>query len=181
MPDDRRLDTKLSDLAKELRARPLVSGFPISDAFTVRGFDEAGKPGLFAAVLLSAQSEPELDTLTMFRDVLTRKLKQLDTTMPAWPIVVQGAPEVIDGVATVPGGSEYFAQLKGELTSRAERFKALQARKASIETPMVMFTPTQPTLMATAKKTKPAATATAPTKGQKVAKPTSAARTARRP
>lgn len=137
MLDDRRLDSKLSDLTKELRARPLVAGFPIADAFTVKGVDEAGRPGLFAAVLLAPNTEPELDTLTEFREVLTKKLKQLDTSMPAWPIVVQGAPEIIDGVATVPGGNDYFQQLKGELLSRAERLKQAQARKASLEMPAV--------------------------------------------
>lgn len=133
MLDDRRLDTKLEDLARELRTRPLVAGYPISDAFTVRGLDEAGRPGLFAAVLLQPNTIPELDTLTAFRDVLTRKLKQLDTTMPAWPIVVQGSPELIDGVAAVPGGQEYFQQLKGELLSRSERLKQVQEKKASLD------------------------------------------------
>lgn len=133
MLDDRRLDTKLEDLARELRTRPLVAGFPISDAFTVRGLDEAGRPGLFAAVLLQPNTIPELDTLTAFRDVLTKKLKQLDTTMPAWPIVVQGSPELIDGVPTVPGGQEYFQQLKGELQSRSERLKQVQEKKASLD------------------------------------------------
>ncbi len=133
MLDDRRLDTKLEDLARELRTRPLVAGFPISDAFTVRGLDEAGRPGLFAAVLLTPNTIPELDTLTAFRDVLTKKLKQLDTTMPAWPIVVQGSPELIDGVPTVPGGQEYFQQLKGELLSRSERLKQVQEKKANLD------------------------------------------------
>lgn len=122
MLDDTRLDTKLAELARELVARPVVPGFTISDAFTLRGIDESGKPGVFAAILLAPQPTPELNTLTTFRQVLSAKLKQLDTTMPAWPIVVQGAPELTAaGEAVVPGGREYFEQLRSELQSRLER------------------------------------------------------------
>jgi len=130
MLDDTRLDTKLAELARELVARPAVPGFTISDAFTLRGIDESGKPGVFAAILLAPQPTPELNTLTTFRQVLSAKLKQLDTTMPAWPIVVQGAPELAtSGEAVVPGGREYFEQLRSELQSRLER----QAAEVTVE------------------------------------------------
>ena len=123
MVDDRRLDSKLTDLQRDLMSRPLLPGFPIADAFTMRGIDETGKPGMFAAVLLAPTTMPELETLTTLRFVLTQKLKQLDTTIPAWPIVVQAAPELIDGQAVVPGGRDYFNQVKTELVARTERMK----------------------------------------------------------
>ena len=44
--------------------------------------------------------------------------------MPAWPIVVQGAPELINGEAVVPGGREYFEQLRNELQARRDSMSA---------------------------------------------------------
>ncbi|MBL8918019.1 MAG: hypothetical protein JNJ54_04090 [Myxococcaceae bacterium] len=132
MYDDVRLDTKLSDLSRELNTRQLGAGFTIAEAFTMKGFDETGKPGLFALVLLGTNPPPSLDTLTIVRSLLTARLKQIDTTMLQWPIVVQGAAEVIDGQAVVPGGREYFEQVKGELIARRERYKALEARRNSL-------------------------------------------------
>lgn len=132
MYDDVRLDTKLSELSRELNTRQLGAGFTIAEAFTMKGFDETGKPGLFALVLLGMNPPPTLDTLTIVRSLLTARLKQIDTTMPQWPIVVQGAPELIDGQAVVPGGREYFEQVKGELIARKERYKALEARRNSL-------------------------------------------------
>jgi hypothetical protein len=134
MLDDRRLDTKLSNLQRELKLKQPVPGFPIADAFTVRGVDEAGKAGLFAVVLLGTPTPLELGTLTIFRSFLTQKLKQIDTTLPAWPIVVQGAPEVVTGQPTVPGGPEYFESLKVELVTRSERVTASR-RTLSFEFP----------------------------------------------
>lgn len=124
MSDDGRLDAKLAELARELMLRPLVPGFSIADAFTMRGVDELGKPGMFAAVLLSAEPPAELDTLTRFRQALTARLKQIHTGIAGWPIVVQGAPELIDGQSVVPGGREYFLQLKEELHLRRERVRS---------------------------------------------------------
>lgn len=132
MYDDVRLDTKLSDLSRELNTRQLGAGFTIVEAFTMKGFDEVGKPGLFALVLLGNNPPPSLDTLTIVRSLLTARLKQIDTAMPQWPIVVQGAPEVIDGQAVVPGGREYFDQVKSELLARKERYAAIQARRQSL-------------------------------------------------
>lgn len=132
MYDDVRLDTKLSELSRELNTRHLGAGFTIAEAFTMKGFDETGKPGLFALVLLGLNPPPSLDTLTVVRTLLTARLKQIDTAMMQWPIVVQGAPEVIDGQAVVPGGREYFDQVKGELLARKERFKAIEARRNSL-------------------------------------------------
>lgn len=132
MYDDVRLDTKLSELSRELNTRQLGAGFTIVEAFTMKGFDETGKPGLFALVLLGLTPPPSLDTLTIVRSLLTARLKQIDTTMPQWPIVVQGAPEVIDGQAVVPGGREYFDQVKSELLARRERYKAIEARRNSL-------------------------------------------------
>jgi hypothetical protein len=37
---------------------------------------------------------------------------------------VQGAPEVIDGTGVIPGGREYFEQVKRELLARQERLLA---------------------------------------------------------
>lgn len=121
--DDTRLDGKLHELSRELMVRSLVPGFGIADAFTMKGLDEAGRPGLFAAVLLASGKVAELETLTLFRQLLTQRLKQLDTRTPAWPIVVQAAPEVIGGQAVVPGGREYFDQVKSELVARTARMK----------------------------------------------------------
>ncbi len=123
MLDDSRLDGKLQELTRELLTRPVVPGFTIADAFTTQGLDETGKLGLFAAILLGPSPTPELNTLTTFRQVLTARLKQLDTRTPAFPIVVQGAPEVIDSTSVVPGGKEYFEQVKLELRARRERMK----------------------------------------------------------
>ncbi|MCC6335830.1 MAG: hypothetical protein IT380_17805 [Myxococcales bacterium] len=124
MFDDTRLDGKLQELSRELVARPMVPGFNVADAFTMRGMDETGKPGLFAAILLVPGPAPELGALTTFRAVLTQRLKQIDTKTPAWPIVVQGAPEVIEGADTIPGGRDYFEQVKLELRTRQERLVA---------------------------------------------------------
>jgi hypothetical protein len=121
MQDETRLDGKLQELARELIARPMIPGFTIADAYSTRGLDETGKPGLFAAVLLGPTPTPELGTLTTLRQLLTAKLKQLDTRTPAFPIVVQGAPEIIDSHSVVPGGREAFEQVKVELKARRER------------------------------------------------------------
>lgn len=123
MLDDSRLDGKLQELTRELLTRTVVPGFTIADAFTTQGLDEAGRLGLFAAILLGPSPTPELNTLTTFRQVLTAKLKQLDTRTPAFPIVVQGVPEVIDSTSVVPGGQEYFEQVKLELRARRDRMK----------------------------------------------------------
>lgn len=123
MLDDTRLDGKLQELTRELMARPMVPGFTIADAYTTQGLDEAGRPGIFAAILLAPQPTPELNTLTTFRQMLTAKLKQVDTRSPAFPIVVQGEPEVIDATSVVPGGREYFEQVKAELLARRERLR----------------------------------------------------------
>jgi hypothetical protein len=127
MLDDTRLDGKLQDLTRELLARPLIPGFTIADAFTTQGMDETGRPGLFAAILLAPSPTPELGVLTTFRQMLTARLKQLDTRTPAFPIVVQGAPEVIDSHSTVPGGREAFEQVKLELRARRERLRPNRA------------------------------------------------------
>jgi len=103
--------------------RSMVPGFGIADAFTMKGIDESGRPGLFAAILLAPGKIAELETLTTFRQMLTQRLKQLDTRTPAWPIVVQAQPEIIDGQAVVPGGRDYFNQVKTELVARTERMK----------------------------------------------------------
>ncbi|MFT3713320.1 MAG: hypothetical protein QM817_37165 [Archangium sp.] len=123
MLDDTRLDGKLLELSRELMMRSMVPGFGIADAFTMKGIDESGRPGLFAAILLAPGKIAELETLTAFRQLLTQRLKQLDTRTPAWPIVVQAAPELIDGQAVVPGGRDYFNQVKTELVARTERMK----------------------------------------------------------
>jgi hypothetical protein len=123
MLDDTRLDGKLQELTRELLTRPMVPGFTIADAYTTQGVDEAGRPGLFAAILLGPSPTPELNTLSAFRQVLTAKLKQVDTRTPAFPIVVQGAPEVIDSNSVVPGGPEYFEQVKVELKARRDRLR----------------------------------------------------------
>lgn len=145
MYDDVRLDTKLSDLSRELNTRPLGGAFSIVEAFTMKGFDETGKPGLFALVLLSQTPPPSLETMTTVRALLTARLKQIDTTMPQWPIVVQGAPELIDGQPVVPGGRDYFEQVKRELLARKERYKALEARRQSLtQMPAVTDAPPPP-------------------------------------
>ena len=138
MLDDTRLDGKLLELSRELMMRSLVPGFGIADAFTMKGIDEAGRPGLFAAVLLAPGKMAELETLTTFRQLLTQRLKQLDTRTPAWPIVVQAAPEVIDGQSVVPGGSEYFQQVKTELVARTARMKQ---RVSVSQMPVVRLAP----------------------------------------
>lgn len=138
MLDDTRLDGKLLELSRELMMRSLVPGFGIADAFTMKGIDEAGRPGLFAAVLLAPGKIAELETLTTFRQLLTQRLKQLDTRTPAWPIVVQAAPEVIDGHSVVPGGREYFQQVKTELVARTARMKQ---RVSVSQMPVVRLAP----------------------------------------
>ncbi len=121
MLDDTRLDGKLLELTRELIARPMIPGYTIADAYTTCGLDETGKPGLIAAILLGPTPTPELGTLTTFRQMLTAKLKQVDTRTPAFPIVVQGATEIIDSNSVVPGGREVFEQVKVELKARRER------------------------------------------------------------
>ena len=138
MLDDTRLDGKLQDLSRELMMRSLVPGFGIADAFTMKGIDEAGRPGLFAAVLLASGKVAELETLTTFRQLLTQRLKQLDTRTPAWPIVVQAEPEFIDGQSVVPGGREYFNQVKMELVARTARMKQ---RVSVSQMPVVRLAP----------------------------------------
>ena len=138
MLDDTRLDGKLLELSRELMMRSLVPGFGIADAFTMKGIDEAGRPGLFAAVLLAPGKMAELETLTTFRQLLTQRLKQLDTRTPAWPIVVQAAPEIIDGQSVVPGGREYFQQVKTELVARTARMKQ---RVSVSQMPVVRLAP----------------------------------------
>jgi hypothetical protein len=136
MVEDTRLDSKLFDLARDLKSRPMLPGFQATDAFTMRGLDESGKPGMFAAVLLAPAPVPELETLTTIRQLLTQKLKQLDTTIPAWPIVVQGAPELISAETVVPGGREHFEELKRALEVRRQR-----ARPSYTEVPVVKVAP----------------------------------------
>jgi hypothetical protein len=123
MVEDTRLDVKLEELNRELLKRSMVPGFTIADAFTTQGLDETGRHGLFAAILLSPSPAPELNTLTAFRQVLTARLKQVDTRAQAFPIVVQGVPEVIDASSVVPGGREYFEQVKLELRARRDRLR----------------------------------------------------------
>lgn len=177
MFDDTRIDGKLQDLSKELVARPMVPGFNVADAFTMRGMDETGKPGLYAAILLAPGPAPELGALTTFRAVLTQRLKQLDTKTPAWPIVVQGAPEVIDGTDTIPGGREYFEQVKLELMTRQERLKAATRPPPTAAAPMLPSAPARPVAKAgKARKVKVARKAT--TTARRTAKRT-AARTGR--
>lgn len=114
-----RIDAKLVELTRELKGRVLIPGHRIVDAFALRGLDEAGRAGLFAAVLLPPEpAVPELDTLTGIRQALTARLRQLHSNIPVWPIIVQGAPEVVDGETVVPGGPEYFEQLRSELQIR---------------------------------------------------------------
>ena len=176
MLDDTRLNGKLQELSRELMARSMVPGFGIADAFTLKGLDETGKPGLFAAILLAPGKVAELETLTTFRHMLTQRLKQLDTRTPAWPIVVQAQPEVIDGHSVVPGGREYFDQVKMELVARTERMKQ---RVSVSQMPAVHLAPelaptkpmvkvaasksaARPAARATARKTTPTARRTAP-------------------
>jgi hypothetical protein len=126
----------------------------VADAFTMRGLDETGKPGLYAAILLAPGPAPDLGALTTFRAQLTQRLKQLDTKTPAWPIVVQGSPEVIDGADVIPGGREYFEQVKLELLNRQERLKvATRTPPTAVEPMLVEATPAKPTR---ARKVKPA-------------------------
>ncbi|MEW6435310.1 MAG: hypothetical protein AB1730_27770 [Myxococcota bacterium] len=177
MFDDTRIDGKLQDLSRELVARPMVPGFNVADAFTMRGLDESGKPGLYAAILLAPGPAPELGALTTFRAMLTQRLKQLDTKTPAWPIVVQGAPEVIDGTDTIPGGREYFEQVKLELMSRQERLKAATRPPPTAAAPMLPSAPARPAAKAgKARKVKVARKTT--TSARRTAKRT-AARTGR--
>lgn len=175
MLDDTRLDGKLLELSRELMMRSLVPGFGIADAFTMKGIDEAGRPGLFAAVLLAPGKIAELETLTTFRQLLTQRLKQLDTRTPAWPIVVQAAPEVIDAQNVVPGGREYFQQVKTELVARTARMKqrvsvsqmpvVRLAPEARASKPMVKAAPAKaPAKKPTARKATTSARRSAPTR-----------------
>lgn len=177
MFDDTRIDGKLQELSKELVARPMVPGFNVADAFTMRGMDETGKPGLFAAILLAPGPAPELGALTTFRAVLTQRLKQLDTKTPAWPIVVQGTPEVIDGADVIPGGRDYFEQVKLELKSRQERLKAATRTPPSNVPPLLVED--APRLRAAPKAVK-AGKSAKPRKVAVARKATSARRTAKR-
>jgi hypothetical protein len=162
MLDDTRLDGKLLELSRELMMRSLVPGFGIADAFTMKGIDEAGRPGLFAAVLLAPGKIAELETLTTFRQLLTQRLKQLDTRTPAWPIVVQAQPEIIDGQSVVPGGRDYFNQVKTELVARTARMKQ---RVSVSQMPAVRLAPeetaSKPTVKASTAAAAPARKATA--------------------
>jgi hypothetical protein len=176
MKTDARLDGKLELLAKELVSRTVVPGFPIADAFTMQGLDETGKPGVFAAILLAPAQSLELGTLTQFRHVLAMKLKQLNTSIPAWPIVVQGSPEVIDAHNTVPGGREYFEQVKSELIARREKMLA------RIERHDMIYNVRPSAAVPVEKKLapmKPARKVKAPAKGAKQAKRAASARTSR--
>lgn len=183
MLDDTRLDGKLQDLSRELVMRSMVPGFGIADAFTMRGIDEAGRPGLFAAILLAPGKIAELETLTAFRQLLTQRLKQLDTRTPAWPIVVQSQPEVIDGQSVVPGGREYFDQVKSELVARTARMKQ---RVSVSQMPAVRLAPEPPptrvVTTAAARKATPARKVSKPVKAAAKSRPARrsvSARTAR--
>lgn len=121
MWNDPRLDVKLTELKRELLSRPLVPGFNIVDAYATAGLDETGKPGFFAAVLLAPTPAPELGVLSALRQAITARLKQVDSRLPAFPIVVQGAPEMVKSTAVVPGGPETFESVKSELAMRRER------------------------------------------------------------
>ncbi len=179
MLDDTRLDGKLLELSRELMMRSLVPGFGIADAFTMKGIDEAGRPGLFAAVLLAPGKIAELETLTTFRQLLTQRLKQLDTRTPAWPIVVQAAPEIIDGQSVVPGGKEYFQQVKMELVARTARMKQ---RVSVSQMPVVRLAPevkaSKPMVKAAPAK-RPTARKAATTTARRSAPTRASARTAR--
>ena len=179
MLDDTRLDGKLLELSRELMVRSLVPGFGIADAFTMKGIDEAGRPGLFAAVLLAPGKMAELETLTTFRQLLTQRLKQLDTRTPAWPIVVQAAPEVIDGQSVVPGGRDYFQQVKTELVARTARMKQ---RVSVSQMPVVRLAPevkaSKPMVKAPPAK-RPTARKAATTTSRRSAPARASARTAR--
>lgn len=181
MFDDTRLDAKLQDLSRELVMRSMVPGFGIADAFTMKGLDEAGRPGLFAAILLAPGKLAELETLTTFRQLLTQRLKQLDTRTPAWPIVVQAEPELIDGQAVVPGGRDYFAQVKSELIARTNRMKQ---RVSVTQMPAVILAPPRPASKpqvraSTTAKAAPKATARKATSARRTAPARASARTAR--
>lgn len=168
MLDDTRLNGKLQELSRELMTRSMVPGFPIADAFTLKGLDETGKPGLFAAILLAPGRLAELETLTTFRQLLTQRLKQLDTRTPAWPIVVQAQPELINGSPVVPGGREYFDQVKSELVARTERMKQ---RVSVSQMPVVRLAPELAPLKPTVK-LKVAATKSTTKAPAKAARPT---------
>ena len=180
MLDDTRLDGKLLELSRELMMRSMVPGFGIADAFTMKGIDEAGRPGLFAAVLLAPGKNAELETLTTFRQLLTQRLKQLDTRTPAWPIVVQAAPEIIDGQSVVPGGREYFQQVKMELVARTARMKQ---RVSVSQMPVVRLAPevkaSKPMVKAAPAKRPTARKAAATTTARRSAPTRASARTAR--
>lgn len=178
MLDDTRLDGKLLELSRELMMRSLVPGFGIADAFTMKGIDEAGRPGLFAAVLLAPGKIAELETLTTFRQLLTQRLKQLDTRTPAWPIVVQAQPEIIDGQSVVPGGREYFQQVKTELVARTARMKQ---RVSVSQMPAVRLAPEETSSKPVVKSAAPARKATArkATAARRTAPTRASARTAR--
>ena len=139
MVQNTRLDTKLEELARELTLRPLVPGYQVVGAYATRGLDDAGKPGLFAAVLLRPEPVPDLSVLTTLRQLLTQRLKQIDTWLPSYPVVVQGAPEVIDAHSVIPGGAETFEQVKADLASR--RANALAADARALPHPITVTLP----------------------------------------
>jgi hypothetical protein len=182
MLDDTRLDGKLQDLTRELMSRSMVPGYAITDAFTTSGLDETGKLGIFAAILLAPKPAPELGTISDFRQALAQRLRQIDTRTPGWPIVVQGAPEVLDEGTEVPGGREYFEQVKAELTARRDRLISMRPRHEvlastpSVPTPLHGSEGSQPRTVAMPKP--PRAKTELPSAGRKVAKRT-AARTAK--
>lgn len=166
MVDDVRLETKLTALARDLTLRPILPGFQAAEAFTMRGTDETGKPGMFAAVLLAPSPTPELETLTTIRQLLAKRLKQLDTTIPAWPIVVQGAPELVNGQPVVPGGRAHFEELK-----RSLELRRLRARPTlQLETSAAVAAP------AKSSKKKAVVAARAPARAVRVKKPAVQAR-----
>jgi len=139
MLQNTRLDTKLEELARELTLRQLIPGYQVVEAYATRGLDDAGKPGLFAAVLLKPEPVPDLGVLTSLRSLLTQKLKQIDTWLPSYPVVVQGAPEVIDAHSVIPGGTESFTQVKADLLAR--RSMAMEAEARAQPQPVTVTLP----------------------------------------
>lgn len=176
MLDDTRLDGKLQELSRELMVRSMVPGFGIADAFTMKGIDESGAPRLFAVILLAPGKVAELETLTSFRQLLTQRLKQLDTRTPACPIVVQAAPELIDGQAVVPGGRDYFDQVKTDLVARTERMKQ---RVSVSQMPAVRLAPELMPSKPQVKGSKKPATARKATARRTAPRSSASARTAR--
>ena len=123
MWEDARLDAKLAGIARELIARSPIPDHPVVDAHVTAGLDKSGRPGFFAAVLLAPKPVPDLAVLSWMRQAITARLRQIDSRLPAYPIVVQGAPEVIGTTEVVPGGPEAFEYVKLDLIARRERLK----------------------------------------------------------